>query len=1245
MAEYVKVGDSEGFAFYDQNTNELVTLDTDQLGTDQVDLRPATAEEIEGARRGHAASGGGQKTLAAFQAAASGASFGLLNTNLPEDAARSQVLKQQNPLIEGGARLAGSLAPALVAGAAVGPAAGVGRLGAVAVGAAEDLAQAAAYEVSEASQVDRDVEVGNIAQGLLEGAAFLGIGSLAAKGLRRLRGAAKATETGVEAAADAASALPRAEASSAARAEAEFGTPTRAEAKDYVQNRDQIHAEVNDYGYQAGNAMFGRDGSFQKAHNIGYKKTDVAGKMIDANVDAVADTIETFADQAESLAAKLEGSSPVAARSLRSQAKNLRSARARAQLTGVGLAEEGVEDAAIAVDGYKRHLDTLRENFGTAAKRATDPVGAKANLMAIDEILEPTRRNLEDVPTWGKTWAEKQRKENALWTGKDGIIESRAIWQNELMERAPGAAGKVREASGTLPVFQMQGDIVERLTSLNPSKRRQVIKAIEDDLRKTNEMTKIKADIGGDDARAALADVRRDAVHFREAIEEVKRIQHIRDVHGNFLKKAEKLGQVELEDVLERIPGGGALGGLAVRGVKKLANERFTPTAAASRAMGIDELRAGVAARNAKRGRGYAREATRPKVTKATAGSAPRPAPEGAMGPRPAQPGTKAWQQSPERSPAYQRARKIIDRRRSQGGWVELPAFAGPAEAKAVEAVKPLPGAAQYVVDSSLQEIRGRVYARSTSPEEISAMLDENLAEMTPRAKEVALQGAERIQKNHEALQSLPVDANWQAAGYNRDVYRARAEQNRAVIQSLSPAEADALAAYITSEHSRLRAAERGDAGVKKHIAAKVPALYKAAEKLEVYNPTQAGALYRGLNVDDATLADLLSKDEMVTHAITSTSYNPRTAAAFASGDKNPVVLRIKKATVGADPANTIEQEILLPRGAKFKVEARHYSPDPNGGPGHLIIDLKQTGIDHPNAVKGAAALAALVGISAAMEGSASAAEPPAEEPDHEEVANIAAETQAIKAIDEQSRATTERSMLALASADVKLPATPPVVDRFLGDYENLTEAYESKIGQLRKLTDDPMKFVAQVTAAYEPLANAGHPELAAKLITRMQVGIQYLLANQPPALATSMFQPDGAPVDEVAVLQYAPIWEAVWRPLDAVRDIGSRNATPAAVKTLREVHPDVYQRAMVETFRTLAQAGPTVDFETKRYLDNVFGYGPAVGRSFSPSMSNLLAAERQNNQPSVRNLDGESVVGATSPTAIFSNGPSALRG
>lgn len=897
----------EGYAFVDPDSNELVTLDAPVPGSAQMHLRPATQDEISGAQRGHAAQGFGQKALGLAEQAAGGATLGLISPETGglvggDAAARSAILERENPLLKGAARVAGTLVPTALAGAAGAAAGAAGGLGALAEGAvsmgAEELTQSAAMEMADAAETDRKIEIGNIAQGLLEGAAFLGAGRFAGKLLSR------GEKTALEVAGSPADSLARAQKQAATAADVERATPTWAEAKHYAENAEGIHQEINELGAQAGDKLYGRQGSASRAHNVAYKKQDVFGKMGDADAVAIAERLEDTADELDQLSAKM--ASPRAQSTIKQHAERLRSA-----------ANLDVEDAAIAMDEAKKHLDAWREDLGKV--KATSRMTAQANVTEIDKVLEPMRKGLEDSKTWGKTWAEKQSKENALWSGPDGIINARARWQDKLMEREAGAAGRTREGLRVVPVFRMKGDMAERILGMSKHDRDYVLKNMKQDIAKTKEMGEIKRAIGGTEARAAVDESLADLSEFSDAVNEVDRIARIQNVHGARIKKlGVGASKSVAEDLLDAAPIGGAVAGglpgmaagVALRGLKKTALDAMTPIAKESKALTIGELRGAIAARNEMRVSGK---------------------------------------------------------------------FAG---------------------------------------------------------------------------------------------------------------------------SSRLDAGAVGD-------------------------------------------------------------------ALKAGGRK---VVKSGKETL---------QE----------------------------------------AAGGTALAAGALGV-----------------------AHMAAETQAIKELDQHSKDTTERAMLTLGSADAAVMPLPNIAARFQGDHKDLTTAYQAKMADLRRLVDDPDEFIARSTAAFQPLADAGHPEIASKLITRMAIGARYLMENAPPSIAASMFRPDGGTPDEIAILQYAPIWEAVWRPMDTIRDLASRRASPSAVKALREVHPDVYGRMLTEVFKTLAPAGPATDFETKRYLDCVLGLGGALGRSFSPQMSNLLATARQDTKQSHPSLGGENNIAPESSTVGFSKGPTAIR-
>ena len=1066
MAEYVNIADGvEGFAFYNPETNNLEVLEGDRPGSNQGHLRPATKEEIAGARRGFAAESASQKALGLAESAVGGATFGLLTSETPEAKARAAVLGQENPLLKGAATIAGTLVPAALGGGIAGVGArglGLGRAATgIATAGAEELAQSASFEMAQAAEEDRKIEVGNIAQGLLEGAAFLGAGRFAGKLVRRTADQVEDIAGGP------AQALARAQKQAATAGDVEKVVPSRAEAIHYSDNAEQIHQETSDLAYEAGNKLFGRDGSFSRAHNIGFKKQDVWGKMTDADLDAVADGAEAFADQIDELAAKISDTgrtsapSAAAARSLRAQSENLRRATTL-----------DVEDAAVAFDGAKRHLDDLRSKFGGHATKGTDPL--RTNVGMIDEVLEPMRKDLEDASKWGKVWAEKQAAENRLWSGNDGIINSRARWQSRLMQREPGAAGTYRTEWGDMPAFKMKGDdLVHSVLSLGRKDREEVIKALELDVKQSLEMSEIKATIGGPDTRKAVGEMMADMEAFRDAVDEIKRIDRVQKKWGALLKQ--RTGRKGLvEDALDAAPlagaiGGGPLGavaGIAARGLKKTLLDAFTPGAKESAALTLDEMRRNIARRNVMRA----------------------------------------------------------------GGGV-------------------LPGAVEKADLPGLKQGKIVDFYGGSAPDQGALSEAAELAETMMAGRSIEDMGALPLEKGDPGVEGIKGRADFQQSG------NVHTDNHGSSPSGLPQWTVEAGNVHMYNGRHRWTAAQEMG---KDHIIGRIRKMDDDGNELWAYigpvRVSKPAAVKRG---PGETVEGFKSGGKL--------------------GDRLGDVSRAAASSAGPAAKETL-QEV------------------------------------------GGGTLAALG------------------------VVGIAAETAAVRELDQHSRDTTERAMLDLGAPDGDglTPASAP--ERFQGSHPSLVEAYAAHMADLNRLLDDPEEMIARTTAAFQPLAEAGHPELASNLITRMMVGLQYLRENAPPTLGQSMFQPEGEQPDEIAVLQYAPIWEAVWRPTDTVRDIGNRAATPSAVKALRDVHPDVYQRALGEAFKTLAMAGPSVDFETKRYLDNVFQLGAAVGRSFSPDMSNLLATARQDNKPTSQSLGGPNNIAPLSANEQFSKGPTSLR-
>lgn len=228
----------------------------------------------------------------------------------------------------------------------------------------------------------------------------------------------------------------------------------------------------------------------------------------------------------------------------------------------------------------------------------------------------------------------------------------------------------------------------------------------------------------------------------------------------------------------------------------------------------------------------------------------------------------------------------------------------------------------------------------------------------------------------HQSIANLPEsgwikpggEASHSMHGVNvpRDVRdKLTAHSNEIYADKMSQAERDAIDAYTGGEYQNIRAIQKGEAPASfdaKHDATlrtKAADLDTAVDKISIENPTQHGPLYRGLPATPEMLDELMRHDEFVTSASTSSSYAPGMAMGFA-GNKptNSVLIKFEKVDHGAPlfgEAGMGESEVLLPRGAKYKVTGRHRTED-----GELLVTVKQVGKASPDEMRDLGALGAV---------------------------------------------------------------------------------------------------------------------------------------------------------------------------------------------------------------------------------------------------------------------------------------------
>jgi len=256
----------------------------------------------------------------------------------------------------------------------------------------------------------------------------------------------------------------------------------------------------------------------------------------------------------------------------------------------------------------------------------------------------------------------------------------------------------------------------------------------------------------------------------------------------------------------------------------------------------------------------------------------------------------------------------------------------------------------EFEHDPSLQEEARKAFAIVRQNSEITSQLD----------KPKAVKGAD-----FDALKKLEAVASQRAK------------------ESLSPEAIEAISKYTGGSFGLMRALREGadvDSPYLRQEMEKLrpllPHLDEAAKALKISNPTEHGALFRGIRLEDNELNELLTRDDFRTASLLSTSFDGGTAERFALKDResNSVVLRFLKAdeaalAMGPELSrNPHEFEALLPKDAAFKVVNRSY------GSGVHVIDLEQIEPASLDALREMGALAVLIGVAASDDEDSSAA-------------------------------------------------------------------------------------------------------------------------------------------------------------------------------------------------------------------------------------------------------------------------------
>lgn len=224
-------------------------------------------------------------------------------------------------------------------------------------------------------------------------------------------------------------------------------------------------------------------------------------------------------------------------------------------------------------------------------------------------------------------------------------------------------------------------------------------------------------------------------------------------------------------------------------------------------------------------------------------------------------------------------------------------------------------------------------------------------------------------------------------------------------------------------------------------------------------------------------------------------------------------------------------------------------------------------------------------------------------------------------------------------AADLAGVPTVTALSRFTGDYHDAEASFEAK----RKLLDDEQ---VSPTVLYETLGQTMgdlprvNPELFQKISARTAEGLRYLRQNMPAGLKMQLLAPNGTPPSRSALREWATMYNTFADPESVLEDINNGTAVPLQMKTLKDIHPDIYDQLRADVIEQVGTHFRSVPTSTKAQLDLLFQAdglaGPMWSSAAADQIGKAIAAEKEKGMNPGAQAGGGAALGAA-------NGPGGI--
>lgn len=246
--------------------------------------------------------------------------------------------------------------------------------------------------------------------------------------------------------------------------------------------------------------------------------------------------------------------------------------------------------------------------------------------------------------------------------------------------------------------------------------------------------------------------------------------------------------------------------------------------------------------------------------------------------------------------------------------------------------------------------------------------------------------------------------------------------------------------------------------------------------------------------------------------------------------------------------------------------------------------------------------------------------------------------------LSEHGRAYVDRQASLFASSGQREAPLPPAAVRFADGYPSLTDAYNARVAWLKEAALNPRALVDKLASSFGHLPET-HPLLFSGVASTAATAAAYMQAHLPPGVAISMAHPNGTPASRDQMAEFARLWDAVWTPQNAIRDLATGHATPSQLQAVADVHPEVFRDLQAKAVTHLARRTKPAPYETQRYLDQLLKLDGAANPALSWSVANSIQAAIKSGGVKGSNIvptPTQRNVGPNNPRGIASlkNGP-----